>query len=269
MEALEVSRHRADRAQPRPLYAYHASIPGARLPEITPSPRWREWMNGTHSRFANRCLPLLVANESGWVIRNPIAFEAAWDGGEDRSAVTIELDGDRVTRSGLVESLFGYGILTWTIPYLFRTPAGYDLLARGPANWPKDGLCALEGLVETDWATATFTMNWKFTRPGLRVRFDAGEPFCMIVPQRRGELEEFTAEIRHVRADPATAEGWRQWTRSRDELQVRKFLGLYSDEFREAREEWEQDYFRGRGADGRPAPEHRTKRHLSGFRLVD
>ena len=41
--------------------------------------------------------------------------------------------------SHLAESLFGHGILTWTLPYLFRTPPGYNLLARGPANWPKDG----------------------------------------------------------------------------------------------------------------------------------
>jgi hypothetical protein len=35
-------------------------------------------------------------------------------------------------------SHFGSGILTWNVPYLFRTPPGYNLLVRGPANWPKD-----------------------------------------------------------------------------------------------------------------------------------
>ncbi len=221
-------------------------------------------MNSTLNRFANRCLPLLMANESGWVLLNPVGFEAVWNGEDDRAAVTVEFDGGPVRAAG-VESLFGYGILTWTMPYLFRTPPGYNLLARGPANWPKDGICALEGLVETDWATATFTMNWKLTRPNHPVRFEKDEPFCMIVPQRRGELESFDPEIRHVRADPDTAHGWKQWLEGRDRLQLRKFLGGYSDEYEQDRDAWEQDYFRGKGADGRPAPKHETKRRLREF----
>ena len=44
-----------------------------------------------------------------------------------------------------MSSHFGYGILTWTLPYLFRTPPDWNLLARGPSNLPKDGIQALEG----------------------------------------------------------------------------------------------------------------------------
>lgn len=247
------------------LTAYHASGRGGRLPELGPGPRWRDWMNATPSRFANRCLPLLMANESGWVIRNPSGFEAVWDGGDDLSSVNILFDEALVVRESLVVSMFGHGILSWAVPYLFRTPPGYNVLARGPANWPKDGIAALEGLVETDWATATFTMNWKFTRPNHPVRFEQDEPFCMIVPQRRGELESFEPEIRHVRSDPETASAWKQWTRNRHEMQVRKFLGMYSADHHAALDEWEQDYFRGRRADGHPAPGHETKRQLAPF----
>jgi hypothetical protein len=250
------------------LTAFHASAPGAALPDIVPAPRWRRWMNASRNRFANRCLPLLMSNESGWVLLNPAAFEAEWDGGSGRNAVKISFD-DGVHRSPLVESLFGEGILTWTVPYLFRTPPGYNLLARGPANWPKDGLSALEGLVETDWATAPFTMNWKFTRPECRVRFEKEEPFCMVVPSRRGEFELFEPEIRHVRADPAAAQGWKAWVGSREQLHVRKFLGLHSSEYEQDLDAWEKDYFRGRGADGREAPEHETKRRLRGFEHAD
>jgi hypothetical protein len=250
------------------LTAYHASAPGASLVEIAPGPRWRDWMNATPSRFANRCLPLLMANESGWVLLNPVGFDAVWDGGSERGALTISFDGG-VQRSPGVESLFGEGIITWTIPYLFRTPPGYNLLARGPANWPKDGVCALEGLSEADWAAAPFTMNWKVTRPHCAVRFEKDEPFCMIVPSRRGEFEAFAPEIRHVRDDPPTARGWKQWLESREELHVRKFLGLHSGEYEQDLDAWEKDYFRGRGADGREAPEHDTKRRLRPFEHRD
>jgi Family of unknown function (DUF6065) len=43
---------------------------------------------------------------------------------------------------------------------VFRTPPGCNLYVRGPANSPKDGIAALEGIIETDWSEATFTMNW-------------------------------------------------------------------------------------------------------------
>ena len=46
-------------------------------------------------------------------------------------------------------------------------------------------------MIETDWSVATFTMNWKLTRPHWPVTFEIGEPICMVVPQRRGELESF------------------------------------------------------------------------------
>ena len=76
----------------------------------------------------------------------------------------------------MVQSHFGEGVITWNIPFLFRTSPGYNLLVRGPSNWIKDGVQALEGIVETDWAVQTFTMDWKFTRPRRWVRFEADEP---------------------------------------------------------------------------------------------
>ena len=48
-------------------------------------------------------------------------------------------------------------------------------------------------------------MNWKLTRANLPVIFEAGEPICMIVPQRRGELEAFHPEIRELEEEPEPA----------------------------------------------------------------
>ncbi len=215
-------------------------------------------------RWANRCLPLLVANQAGWVLLNPIAFRATWSGGSSTSATTIELTED-LPHPWPVESHFGYGILTWSVPYLFRTPPGYNLLARGPANWPKDGICALEGLVETDWSVATFTMNWKLTRPAHAVEFEQGEPFCMVVPQRRGELESFRPELRNLAADPETHALAEAFARERDQIQIKKFLAGYSKEFEEYRRAWEGHYFKGLTPDGTEAPEHQVQLSLSPF----
>lgn len=66
---------------------------------------------------------------------------------------------------------------------------------RGPANRPKDAIAPLSGLVETDWVSATFTMNWQFTRPHTEVIFDRGEPMCAVTPQRRGELAAWEPQV--------------------------------------------------------------------------
>jgi hypothetical protein len=153
-------------------------------------------MRATAERFANRCLPLLVANQAEWLILNSDRLVATWSGGNDPASVRLQYaKGDTLMPA---VSHFGYGIITWTVPFLFRTSSGYNLLVRGPANWPKDGVYPLEGLVEMDWSVATFTVNWKLTQPNKPKEFDAGEPICMLVPQRRGELESFRAEIRDI-----------------------------------------------------------------------
>jgi hypothetical protein len=246
-----------------PLVALHGREPIV-MPEIAPAPRWREWMTATPGRSANRCLPLLMANESGWVLKNPGAFTATWDGSDARDAVTIEYD-DCPASHQLASSHFGSGIVTWAVPYLFRTPPGFNLLARGPANWPKDGICALDGLIETDWSISTFTMNWKLTRPNHPVSFAAGEPFCMLVPQRRGELARFEPQIAAFESDEETHRLHAEWAQGRHDIQVKKFLGEFSGEFREYLEAWERQYFKGTYPSGAPAPEHETKLRLKEF----
>jgi hypothetical protein len=245
------------------LTAYFTGEEPARV-ALEPADRRRDWIEAMPDKWANRCLPLLIANEAGWILRNPTAFRARWAGKEHPDAITIEFEDDgRALR--LVYSHFGYGVLTWDVPFLFRTPPGFNLLARGPANDPKDGIGALEGVVETDWAVATFTMNWKFTRPDHWVSFAAGEPFCMVVPQRRSELESFAPRLRPLAHDAATAAQARAWSERRDETQKRKFLAAYSDAFKGDWASWERDYFQGRLPSGEPAPEHQTKLKLRPF----
>jgi len=239
-----------------PLIAYRVS------PEpnttLVPAPASRGWIEATNERFARRCLPLMMANQAGWFLLNTHAFRATWDGDDGPAGLHLEYLSGAPPYPAL--SHFGYGILTFHIPFLFRTPPGYNLLARGPANWPKDGIQALEGVVETDWAMATFTMNWKLTAVDRPVRFEPGEPFCMLVPQPRGELERFQPQVLDVADDPETAEGYRQWTESRS-----RFLSeLNEPDSAAVRQKWQKHYFRGTTADGTVAPVHQTKLQLQG-----
>jgi len=218
-------------------------------------------MDATDKRFANRCLPLLMANQAGWLIHNSHEFRVVWNGGRDRGSTEVDYGGAPVPQPLRALSHFGYGILSWSIPYLFRTSPGFNLLARGPANWPKDGAAPLEGLVEADWAVATFTMNWKLTRPGASVTFAADEPFCMIVPQRRGELEGFWPETRPLEDDPDAEAAHEAWRGRRHATNVQNFMA----EFGRAPKTFDRHYFQGISPDGRRAESHQTRLTLREF----
>lgn len=221
------------------------------------APADREWMAQTNHQFAKRCLPLLVANQAGWHLLNDRTVTLEWDGGSDPSNLRVSYPEDPPGKPAT--SYFGHGIATWRPPYLFRTPPGYNLLVRGPANRPKDGIQALEGLVETDWSTATFTVNWQMTRPGLPVTFEADEPIALLVPQRRSELARFAPAIRELDSDPGLAAAFRKWRGSRKAFLYSRGAGLVRPT------EWQKDYFRGRLPDAVPPAQHEVRLGLRSF----
>jgi hypothetical protein len=234
-----------------------------RLADIDPPivPAWaeRDWMTSTGNRFAYRCLPLRIANQAGWFILSTQAVRVIWDGGSALSSTRIHIS-DTTTGENVV-SHFGHGIVTWHIPYLFRTPAGINLRVRGPANFFKDGISPLEGIVETDWAVATFTMNWKITRANHEVCFAPGEPICMVTPEIRGLLERFEPELKTLDSDPELLESHARWAASREEF----LTSLTEPSSEAAGTRWEKHYFKGTAPDGSNAADHQTKLQLKPF----
>lgn len=226
--------------------------------DVVPASSRREWMEQSPERFANRCLPLMIANQSGWflTLREPV--ECEWNGGGALGDITI-FGTDRMKQS--CASHFGGGILTFKVPYLFRTEPGYNLHVRGPANLWKDGVAPLEGIVEADWSIAPFTMNWKITRPHRRIAFDAGEPVCMLTPQRRHEVEQFDPELMDLDDDPEISAEYRRWRASRD-----KFIDdLAARDEGAVKAGWQRDYFLGRGPGDVVVPQHQTKLAVKPF----
>ncbi|MGW0229218.1 DUF6065 family protein [Actinopolymorpha singaporensis] len=230
------------------LYAYALQPPYV---PITPAPIRRAWMDATPAGHANRCLPLLIANQSGWIVVHRGRTRATWEDGDRPGDVRIEFEGGGEAPT----SHFGHGIITWRVPYLFRTPPGWNVLMRGPANAPKDGATSLEGVIETDWAVAPAFHSWKLTRRGHPVLWEDGEPICMIVPQRRGELEEWEPRVRDIFDEPELSQEYGTFSDSRTEFNATR------------PREWQKDYFRGRspGAAAAPPGEHQTRLHLRDF----
>src|SRR5580704_1221031 len=110
--------------QEQQLVAYR--LPGwARYPDIVPATADREWIDEGTRGWANRCLPLRIANQAGWFVLNDVDFEIIWGG--QRSKDSLKLLYPKGRGAGLASSMFGYGIVTFSIPYLFQTPAGFNL----------------------------------------------------------------------------------------------------------------------------------------------
>ncbi|HEY7423982.1 MAG TPA: DUF6065 family protein [Gemmataceae bacterium] len=265
----------------RRIYAYelhHASD----MP-LSTAPVDRAWMDVSHQRAPYRCLPLVIANQAGWFLPCPASFTAYWDGGLFKENVQIIFDPPTGTAdaAGLftpivvsadipspeahsdtrISSHFGSGVVTFSIPYLFRTPRGINLWVKGPSNYFKDGVQPLEGVVETDWLPATFTMNWKLTRPYHSVRFERGEPICMLVPIPRSLAEQLKPVYAPLDANPELSRDYRQWEQSRSNFNA-DLAALRTEAVQRG---WQRDYMKGRTIAGEQAEEHQTRLQLREF----
>src|SRR5262249_42604795 len=134
-------------------------------------------------RFAYRCLPLTIANQTGLWIRNPVGFTAIWRGYDGPGSIDFHFDRSADVWRNWISNEFGLGIITWNTPFLFRTkPEGSRLLVCGPANEFKDNAHPLTAVIESDWISMSFTMNWKIMNIGEPVRFEMGDPLFQAIP---------------------------------------------------------------------------------------
>ena len=150
---------------------------------LRPAPVRRQWM--TEYPSAYQCLPLVVANQWGWQVLCPTDVVASWDGSDDPGGLQVTV---AQQWAPAIMSRFGRGIITFSPPWLFRTPQGWDLYAKGPSNRWKPNCVPLEGVVETWWLNYTFTLNWKMVEPGV-VMFARGESLGQLVPVPHATFE--------------------------------------------------------------------------------
>jgi hypothetical protein len=225
-------------------------------PELRPAQADRSWMDMTSERFAYRCIPLSIANASGWELSLPFAFQAAWYGGDGMETIQFRSSDPRVQH--FVTSHFGHGVITFHTGWLFKTNPGWAVWARGAPNTVKDGIAPLDGLIETDWLPFPFTMNWKFTRPGV-VSFEADEPFCFITLAPHGLIDAVQPTIASLDEDPKLKAAYDAWSASRADFGKR----LHAREDDAVAERWQRTYVQGRGGVEAGAPVyHLSKRRL-------
>jgi hypothetical protein len=245
----------ATRLEPPELICYRTE---ADPPKLIPARAERQWMDLTDQRYAYRCIPLSIANASGWEIILPISFSATWTGGSLVSDIQLRPMGDPAQLTSRVVSHFGHGVLTFHTGYLFRTSPGWALWCRGAPNTVKHGIVALDGLVETDWLPFPFTMNWRFTRPGT-VRFEAGEVFCFVTPVPHAIYEGIEPKIKALGDDPELQAAYENWSASRTDFNA----SLARRDPEAVKQGWQRHYVRGAAPQGDMAAGfHLSRRRL-------
>ncbi|HWE98015.1 MAG TPA: DUF6065 family protein [Tepidisphaeraceae bacterium] len=218
----------------------------------------RDWMDNSASKFAYRCLPLTIANQAGWWVKNPVGFTATWSGRPEPGQIKIIFDAEPGLWSQWINDQFGLGIITWNTPFLFRTkPEGSRLLVCGPLNYFKHGIQPLTAIVESDWMNMSFTMNWKITSAGATIRFDRGEPLFQAIPLASNicsDLQDATVTYMRLADDAEVAHAYERWKEMRTEFHAQKRSGQVRPT------DWQKDYFQGRDALGREVTSgHTTK----------
>jgi len=238
------------------LDAYKIHESGA--PPFLPARARRDWMDEFTDRHPYRCLPLTMANSTGWELTCPFTIDVTWNGGPNEADLTMSSPDRPEALASLVSSHFRKGIVTFHTGYLFRTPPGWAVICGGPPNWPKDGVYPLSGLVESDWLPFPFTMNWQMTRPGT-VRFEKGEPFCFITLSEHHRLETVEPKIKSFDSNKVLKRDYENWNKSRESFN--KKLALLDPEI--VSEGWQRHYMKGQAPSGSiNADDHLTKRRL-------
>lgn len=200
---------------------------------IEPASAKRSWMDQT-GNHAYKCLPLSSANQMGWNILCPIDFSAIWEGNTSPAATKILIEDEE--SKGIALSHFGHGIITFQIPYLFKTSNDIGLFVRGSTNFWIEGAQALDGFVETYWSNYSFTMNWKIIRPNTLIHFKKGDPICMIIPYPVNLLENTKVSLKPLSENPEVEKSHRKWSNYRNEFNNKPDRG----------DDWQKDYFVGR-----------------------
>lgn len=230
---------------------------------IEPASARREWMDNTTGRFAYRCLPLVMANQLGWVVRSPGTFSVKWGGKVGVESLTIRhTEGPEEFRRNVL-SHFGHGIVSFMFPWVFRTPPGVALLVRGATNFWVHNAHPLDGLVETDWISTTFTMNWQMTSLNREAWFRKGDPIAMLTPMRVDTAEGLTARMDDLATNLRLREEVNTFNRKRGETaraNREKFERGEKDH-----QSYELDYMHGQTPSGVSTDGHRTNIKLHRF----
>jgi hypothetical protein len=155
----------------------------------------RDWFT-THFY---RCLPLIIGNQYGFILKSEYSFSAEWNGGPKASDTYIStIDITLAESKNLypnISSHFGHGIITVNPPFVLRTPNGVNLMTINPPNYVLPNITVMTGVVEADNLRRNFTFNLKLQMPNIKVFFPKGTPLVGVIPIPRYFSDSFDLEF--------------------------------------------------------------------------
>lgn len=226
---------------------------------IKPAPLKRKWMEDTGTR-AYKCLPLCMANQCGWIITLPVGFTCVWDGGENYGSVKFDFDEDPSRWKKIIIERFGVGTFTIPIPYVWRTPPGWEIFTREPPNSYKTNCTSLDAVIETEWLPYPFFQTWKIKRPNEPVRFEKGEPYAFVHLINIDFIKECDLYVDRI-SDPSNEELRKEvsaWSDARTSFQEDIHKQIRDGIPVSASDDWQKDYTVGRLINGQNVPRHNT-----------
>lgn len=238
--------------------AYIVNERNDKLLTIEPASKTRGWMDESAGKYAYSCLPLVIANQLGWVVKACCSFDLMWDGGSHQNAVKFYFHENEPDMSQFVVSHFGQGIISFRLPWVFRTDQGTGLIVRGPSNQWLNGAHALEGFVESWGLESTFTMNWKITIPNIKVHFPGQFPFCQILPYEIANLNNYACTKKPISENEELANKYARWLERRKNT----LKNLFSSK---EKTNYEKNYVKGLDVEGEKVEGHLKKINLSRF----
>lgn len=186
-------------------------VPDNTIIAISYDPKWQdqqyidqvfESLKGNSKRdwFVNHayhCLPLVIGNQYGFVVKSLYDFEVVWDGGESVQSVIVNMltpEDEYKSTYNLqsINSHFGMGTITIQMPYQLRTPSGINLMTTNPPNSFIDGIYHMTGVVEADNLRRDFTYNLRVTRPNHKIKINKGDYIGCVMPYPRHFIDSFS-----------------------------------------------------------------------------
>lgn len=185
-------------------------IPDSIISAISYEPKWQsqehidsvfESLKGQSKRdwFVNHayhCLPLVIGNQYGFVVKSLYDFEVRWNGGLAMNDVVVNMitPQEEYKSTYNLQSInphFGMGTFTVQMSYQLRTPQGINLMTINPPNSFIDGIYHMTGVVEADNLRRDFTYNLRITRPNYTIRINKGDYIGCIIPYPRHFIDNY------------------------------------------------------------------------------
>lgn len=163
---------------------FHKQHPDA--PQIKQASFRRTWMDSTQNKHAYHCLPLTLANTSGWVIELEEETKVYWDG----TSLPKILSGNATAITP--------GIIGFNLGWVIEAP-DYDISYGPVPNWfDLDARC-LSALVDGCWPDPV-QANWLLPAE-KEITFKQGMPIVFITLQKKYVMEEMHWETNNQYLD--------------------------------------------------------------------